>query len=81
MSSSRGKGGEAKTSLVATWMVKLALKGWRGAQAVYGWSFYSQGTSDQTSASAETFVVAALKSFGNGMKPEFPGPATCRNGE
>ena len=61
----RGKGGEGKTSLVATWMAELASKRWRGAEHVYDWSFYSQGTKDQTSASAENFIVAALVHFGD----------------
>lgn len=35
-----GKGGEGKTSLVASWMAELALKRWRGAECVFDWSFY-----------------------------------------
>lgn len=61
----RGKGGEGKTSLVTTWMAELASKRWRGAEHVYDWSFYSQGTKDQTSASAENFIIAALEHFGD----------------
>jgi hypothetical protein len=61
----RGKGGEGKTSLVASWMAELAMKDWRGAECVFDWSFYSQGTRDQGTASAETFIVAALTFFGD----------------
>jgi nucleoside phosphorylase len=61
----RGKGGEGKTSLVATWMAQLAADDWRGAEAVYDWSFYSQGTRDQSAATAENFIVAALRHFGD----------------
>ena len=61
----RGKGGEGKTSLVASWMAELALKDWRGAERVFDWSFYSQGTKDQGTASAETFIIAALNFFGD----------------
>jgi hypothetical protein len=61
----RGKGGEGKTSLVASWMAELAMKNWRGAECVYDWSFYSQGTKDQGTASAETFIIAALTFFGD----------------
>jgi len=46
-------------------MAELAAKEWRGADHVYDWSFYSQGIRDQTSASAETFIVAALEHFGD----------------
>lgn len=61
----RGKGGEGKTSLVASWMAELAMKDWRGAECVFDWSFYSQGTRDKGTASAETFIVAALEFFGD----------------
>jgi hypothetical protein len=61
----RGKGGEGKTSLVASWMAELALKDWRGAEGVFDWSFYSQGTKDQGTASAEQFIIAALTFFGD----------------
>jgi tetratricopeptide (TPR) repeat protein len=60
----RGKGGEGKTSLVASWMAELALKDWRGADGVFDWSFYSQGTRDQTAASADIFINAALIALG-----------------
>lgn len=61
----RGKGGEGKTSLVASWMAELAMKDWRGAERVFDWSFYSQGTKDQTSATSEYFMQAALEFFGD----------------
>ena len=61
----RAFGGMGKTSLVATWMAELAMKDWRGAERVFDWSFYSQGTSDQRAASADTFVSAALTAFGD----------------
>src|SRR6185436_3103286 len=61
----RAFGGMGKTSLVATWMAELALKNWRGAERVFDWSFYSQGTSDQRAASADTFIAAALAAFGD----------------
>lgn len=69
----RGKGGEGKTSLVASWMAELAMKNWRGAEYVFDWSFYSQGTRDQSTASAETFIIAALAFFGD-ADPNLGGP-------
>jgi hypothetical protein len=61
----RAFGGMGKTSLVATWMAELALKNWRGAERVFDWTFYSQGTNDQRAASADTFIAAALTAFGD----------------
>lgn len=61
----RAWGGVGKTSLVATWMAELALKNWRGAERVFDWSFYSQGTREQSSASADTFLAEALLAFGD----------------
>lgn len=61
----RGKGGEGKTSLVATWMAEMACKGWRGAERVLDWSFYSQGTRDQSGATAEFFINQCLMDLGD----------------
>jgi hypothetical protein len=61
----RAFGGVGKTSLVATWMAELALKNWRGAERVFDWSFYSQGTREQSAASADTFMAEALRTFGD----------------
>ena len=61
----RAWGGVGKTSLVATWRAELAFKNWRGAARVFDWSFYSQGTLDQSSASADSFIAEALHAFGD----------------
>lgn len=61
----RGKGGEGKTALVSAWMAELAAKGWRGAECVLDWTFYSQGTRDQTAATAEVFIHDALEHLGD----------------
>lgn len=61
----RAWGGVGKTSLVAAWLAELALKGWRGAERVYDWSFYSQGTREQGAASADAFIDHALRAFGD----------------
>ena len=57
-------GGEGKTALVAKWAVAMAEKGWPDAEAAFGWSFYSQGSSEQQAASSDLFLAAALKFFG-----------------
>ena len=61
----RAFGGVGKTSLVATWMAELAMKSWRGAERVFDWSFYSQGTREHSAASSDIFISAALRTFGD----------------
>ncbi|UQA57153.1 tetratricopeptide repeat protein [Polyangium aurulentum] len=58
-------GGAGKTALVATWRNRLRDEGWRGAERVFEWSFYSQGASDDRGSSADEFVSAALQWFGD----------------
>lgn len=59
-------GGEGKTSLVAKWVVdEMLAKGWRGCDAAFAWSFYSQGTREQVAASSDLFLKAALVFFGD----------------
>ncbi|MCI0656083.1 MAG: toll/interleukin-1 receptor domain-containing protein [Acidobacteria bacterium] len=58
-------GGEGKTSLVAKWAAELAHQGWPGCDAVFAWSFYSQGTREQTAASSDVFLKEALSFFGD----------------
>ena len=57
-------GGTGKTALVTLWAEHLKLSGWRGAEQVFGWSFYSQGTSDDRQASEDHFLAEAVKWFG-----------------
>jgi hypothetical protein len=56
-------GGVGKTALVKRWLDRLKAEGWRGAQRVYGWSFFSQGTSDDRQASDDNFLSAAFGWF------------------
>lgn len=56
-------GGVGKSSLVNTWWATLRDDGWRGAQRVYAWSFYSQGTNERRVTSADGFVNEALRWF------------------
>ncbi|MFC1748623.1 hypothetical protein ACFL2V_07430 [Pseudomonadota bacterium] len=58
-------GGEGKTSLVAKWAAQLAHDDWPGCEAVFAWSFYSQGTKEQTAANSDLFLDAALAFFGD----------------
>jgi tetratricopeptide (TPR) repeat protein len=58
-------GGVGKSALVNEWLARLGTGGWRGAERVYAWSFYSQGTSDSRNTSADLFVGNALRFFGD----------------
>ena len=76
-------GGEGKTALVSKWAVGMAEKGWLDAEAAFGWSFYSQGSSEQQASSSDLFLAEALKFCGapaiEGESPHDKGRrlATC----
>jgi tetratricopeptide (TPR) repeat protein len=55
-------GGVGKTALVKHWLGRMSADNYRGAERVFDWSFYSQGTSDKA-ASADQFIDAALRFF------------------
>ncbi len=57
-------GGVGKSALVARWLDRLAAEGWRGAERVLDWSFYSQGSEERTAA-AEPFLDHALRFCGD----------------
>src|SRR6202035_3347199 len=59
--------GVGKSTLVNHWLRRMATDRYRSAELVFGWSFYRQGTSGDTS-SADEFLDAALAWFGD------PGP-------
>jgi serine/threonine protein kinase/predicted ATPase len=56
--------GVGKSTLVNHWLRRMAAKHYRAAELVFGWSFYRQGTSGETS-SADEFLDAALTWFGD----------------
>ena len=58
-------GGVGKTALVNEWLNLMGEKNWQGAQCVYGWSFYSQGTTEDRQASSDVFLANALEWFGD----------------
>lgn len=56
-------GGVGKTALVNHWLKRrMARDNFRGAERVYGWSFFSQGSSERA-ASADLFIDQALRWF------------------
>jgi len=56
--------GVGKSTLVKHWLERMAGKHYRSAELVFGWSFYTQGRSGETS-SADEFIDAALTCFGD----------------
>jgi len=56
--------GVGKSTLVNYWLRRMATEKYRSAELVFGWSFYRQGTSGDTS-SADEFIDAALAWFGD----------------
>ncbi|KAF5417744.1 MAG: hypothetical protein C5S49_02850 [Candidatus Methanogaster sp.] len=58
-------GGVGKTALVNSWLSKMRHDNFRGAERVFGWSFYSQGAAEGRQASADQFIASALKWFGD----------------
>ena len=58
-------GGVGKTALVNKWLSQLERDNYRGAERVFGWSFYSQGAAEGRQVSADQFIAAALEWFGD----------------
>jgi len=63
-------GGVGKTALVNRWLTQLARDNYRGAECVFGWSFYSQGAAEGRQVSADPFIAAALTWFGDSQMAE-----------
>ena len=61
-------GGAGKSALVNRWLDGMQRDGWRGAERVLGWSFYSQGT-EAAGASSEAFTAYALDWLGYKGEP------------
>ncbi|MCP4690321.1 MAG: AAA family ATPase, partial [Desulfobacterales bacterium] len=60
-----GWGGVGKSALVNHWLNRMDRDNFRGAARVYGWSFYSQGTSEDRQVSADEFFDFTLRWFGD----------------
>jgi tetratricopeptide (TPR) repeat protein len=58
-------GGVGKSTLVNHWLAEMARDNYRGATRVFGWSFFSQGVREENVASADSFIDAALRFFGD----------------
>ncbi|MEI7607810.1 MAG: TIR domain-containing protein [Rhodospirillaceae bacterium] len=64
-----GWGGVGKSALVNRWLDGMEKRGWDGAERVFGWSFYSQGSHENCAASADAFIEEALRRFGDPDPP------------
>jgi len=60
----RCRAGVGKSTLVNHWLRRMATDHYRSAEPIFGWSFYRQGSSGETS-SADEFLDAALTWFGD----------------
>lgn len=60
----KAMGGTGKTALLKHWLDQLAVDGYRGAEAVFTWSFYSQGSAENKQTSTDDFFESALRFFG-----------------
>jgi NACHT domain len=56
--------GVGKSTLVNHWLRRMAADHYRSAELIFGWSFYRQGSSGETS-SADEFLDVALTWFGD----------------
>src|SRR6516162_2623178 len=56
--------GVGKSTLVNHWLRRMAADDYHSAQLVFGWSFYGQGSTGETS-SADEFIDLALSWFGD----------------
>jgi tetratricopeptide (TPR) repeat protein len=56
--------GVGKSTLVNHWLRRMATDHYRSAELIFGWSFYRQGSSGETSSAGE-FLDAALNWFGD----------------
>jgi tetratricopeptide (TPR) repeat protein len=57
------EGGVGKSALVNEWLTRLRRDNYRGAEAVLGWSFYSQGSKERAT-SADQFLDWASQQLG-----------------
>lgn len=58
-----GEGGAGKSALINEWLKRICAESYRGAEAILGWSFYSQGTKERAT-SAEQFLNWTLEKLG-----------------
>ena len=57
--------GAGKTALVRHWQQRMEQSGYRGAERVFAWSFYTERTRTDAGTPGDEFVHAALRWFGD----------------
>jgi hypothetical protein len=57
------EGGAGKSALVNEWLKHMQAENYRGAEAVLGWSFYSQGSKERATA-ADEFLNWVIEKLG-----------------
>ncbi|MEO7317944.1 MAG: hypothetical protein ABIZ56_03035 [Chthoniobacteraceae bacterium] len=74
-------GGEGKTSLVVKWAADLAHQDWLACDAVFAWSFYSQGTPPEFEKLVEDVQGHALtlNLFGSYLRDAYAGDIRRRD--
>jgi tetratricopeptide (TPR) repeat protein len=60
----KAMGGTGKTALLKHWLDQFVASNYRGAKAVFTWSFYSQGSAENKQTSTEDFFESAFRFFG-----------------
>jgi hypothetical protein len=60
-----------KSALVAHWLDRMAADGWRGAERVLDWSFYSQGTEDRVTSAEPSWIMPSDSSANPSPKPAY----------
>lgn len=60
-------GGAGKTALIYHFVQTLKSSGWRGARAIFAWSFYSQGSNEDRQTDADEFFKVAIAFFSDGQ--------------
>jgi hypothetical protein len=55
------EGGAGKSALVNEWLTRMQADGYRNAERVLGWSFYSQGSKERATAADEFLNWALIK--------------------
>ncbi|MBF0401183.1 MAG: TIR domain-containing protein [Magnetococcales bacterium] len=58
------EGGVGKTGLVVEWLNRISHNGYAGADWLFGWSFYSQGSREDRQVSSDAFFTACFKFLG-----------------
>ncbi|MBF0583246.1 MAG: TIR domain-containing protein [Magnetococcales bacterium] len=58
------EGGVGKTGLVLAWLNRISQNGYAGADWLFGWSFYSQGSREDRQVSSDAFFTACLEFLG-----------------